>query len=161
MTGFYLQMDQSRVIWSGLIQGLGAGMVYVPLAAVTFATLAPALRNEGTAIFSLVRNIGSSIGISVVTTMLTRNTQVMHSRLAENITPYFDPWHPAAPTTAAGAQAVNHTVTTQASMIAYNNDFKLMMVMTLCAAPLVILLRTAKKTAAAATNSDDAPLVIE
>jgi MFS transporter, DHA2 family, multidrug resistance protein len=159
MTGFYLQMDQSMILWPGVLQGLGAGMVYVPLAAVTFTTLAPALRNEGTAIFSLVRNIGSSIGISVVTTMLTRNTQVMHSRLAENITPYFDPWHPGIPTTAAGTQMVNHTVTSQAAMIAYNNDFKMMMFMTLFAAPMVMLLRTAKKTAAAA--SDDTPVVIE
>jgi len=159
MTGFYLQMDESMVIWSGILQGLGAGMVYVPLAAVTFTTLAPTLRNEGTAIFSLVRNIGSSIGISVVVTMLTRNTQMMHSRLAENITPYFNPWHPAPPTTAAGAQMVNHTVTNQASMIAYNNDFKMMMIMTLFAAPLAFLLRTAKKSAAA--SPDDAPVVIE
>ena len=159
MTGFYLQMDQSMVLWPGVLQGLGAGMVYVPLAAVTFATLAPALRNEGTAIFSLVRNIGSSIGISVVTTMLTRNTQVMHSRLAENITPYFDPWHPAIPATASGAQMVNHTVTSQAAMIAYNNDFKMMMFMTLFAAPMVMLLRTAKKTVAA--GSEDSPVVIE
>jgi DHA2 family multidrug resistance protein len=134
-------------------------MVYVPLAAVTFTTLAPTLRNEGTAIFSLVRNIGSSIGISVVVTMLTRNTQTMHSRLAENITPYFNPWHPAPPTTAAGAQMINHAVTNQASMIAYNNDFKMMMIMTLFAAPLVFLLRTAKKATAA--TPDDAPVVIE
>jgi DHA2 family multidrug resistance protein len=159
MTGFYLQMDQSMVIWSGILQGVGSGMVYVPLAAVAFTTLAPTLRNEGTAIFSLVRNIGSSIGISVVVTMLTRNTQMMHSRLAENITPYFNPWHPAPPTTAAGAQMVNHTVTNQASMIAYNNDFKMMMIMTLFAAPLVFLLRTAKKSAAA--SPDDAPVVLE
>jgi DHA2 family multidrug resistance protein len=159
MTGFYLQMDDSMVIWSGILQGLGAGMVYVPLAAVTFTTLAPTLRNEGTAIFSLVRNIGSSIGISVVTTLLTRNTQVMHSRLAENITPYFNPWHPAPPTTAVGAQMVNHAVTNQAAMIAYNNDFKLMMIMIMCAAPLVLLLRITKK--AAATDPGDAPVVIE
>jgi MFS transporter, DHA2 family, multidrug resistance protein len=155
MTGFYLQMDHSMVVWSGLLQGLGAGMVYVPLAAVTFATLSTAFRNEGTAIFSLMRNIGSSVGISVVTTMLTRNTQVMHSRLAEHVTPYFDPWHPATPTTRAGVAMVNHTVTNQASMIAYNNDFKMMMILTLCAIPLVVLMRTAKKA------SEDAPVVME
>ncbi len=169
MTGFYLQMDRSMVIWSGILQGLGAGMVYVPLAAVTFTTLAPALRNEGTAIFSLVpqaaifslvRNIGSSIGISVVTTMLTRNTQIMHSRLGENITPYFSPWHPRCRRRPAGMEMADHMVTNQAAMIAYNNDFQLMMVMTLCTAPLVLLLRTAKK-ARRARGTDDAPLVVE
>jgi DHA2 family multidrug resistance protein len=155
MTGFYLQMDESRVVWSGLLQGLGAGMVYVPLAAVTFTTLAPALRNEGTAIFSLMRNIGSSIGISIVTALLTRNTQIMHSRLAENITPYFNPWH-ASLSTAAGARLVNHTVTSQAAMIAYNNDFKMMLILSLAAAPAVLLLRISRKAAA-----DEAPVVVE
>ena len=70
MTHFYLQMDTASVVWSGLTQGLGTGFVYVPLAAITFATLSSQYRNEGTALFSLVRNIGSSIGISVVTTLL-------------------------------------------------------------------------------------------
>jgi DHA2 family multidrug resistance protein len=155
MTGFYLQMDQSMIVWSGLLQGLGAGMVYVPLAAVTFATLAATFRNEGTAMFSLIRNVGSSIGISVVTTMLTRNTQVMHSRLAESVTPYFNPLHPAAASTARGVAMVNHTVTNQAAMIAYNNDFKMMMILTLCAIPLVALLRTAKQAPGAE------PMVVE
>jgi DHA2 family multidrug resistance protein len=155
MTGFYLQMDHSMVVWSGLLQGLGSGMVYVPLASLAFATLAPAMRNEGTAIFSLVRNIGSSIGIAVVTTMLTRNTQLMHSRLGESITSYFDPWHPATSATPAGVAMVNHIVTNQATMIAYNNDFKMMMILTVCAIPLLVLMRTAKQA------SGDPPVVVE
>jgi DHA2 family multidrug resistance protein len=144
MTGFYLQMDTSMVIWTGLAQGLGSGMVYVPLATVAFATLAPAYRNEGTAVFSLIRNIGSSIGISLVTTMLTRNTQMMHSRLAEHVTPYLDPLHPATATTTRGMAMLNQTVTNQATMIAYNNDFKMMMILSMCAIPLVALLRRAE-----------------
>jgi MFS transporter, DHA2 family, multidrug resistance protein len=144
MTGFYLQMDTPLVVWSGLVQGLGTGFVYVPLAAITFATLSPQFRNEGTALFSLVRNVGSSVGISVVETLLTRNTQMMHSRLGEQITPYSDMLHSqsltALPTT-HGLAMLNHSVNDQAAMIAYNNDFKLMMVLTLCAIPLVLLLR--------------------
>jgi DHA2 family multidrug resistance protein len=144
MTGFYLQMDTPLVVWSGLAQGLGTGFVYVPLAAITFATLSPEFRNEGTALFSLVRNVGSSVGISVVETLLTRNTQMMHSRLGEQITPYNDVLHSQSPTalsTTHGLAMLNHTVNDQAAMIAYNNDFKLMMVLTLCAIPLVLLLR--------------------
>ncbi len=141
MTGFYLQMDSSMVVWSGLAQGLGAGMVYVPLAAVAFATLPASHRNEGTAFFSLIRNIGSSIGISAVTTLFIRNTQLMHSRLAENVTPYPDPLHAMPALGAQGAAMLDHAVTTQAMMIAYNNDFKLMMVLTLFAIPCVALLR--------------------
>ena len=144
MTGFYLQMDTPLVVWSGLAQGLGTGFVYVPLAAITFATLSPEFRNEGTALFSLVRNVGSSVGISVVETLLTRNTQMMHLRLGEQITPYHDVLHSQSPTalsTTHGLAMLNHTVNDQAAMIAYNNDFKLMMVLTLCAIPLVLLLR--------------------
>jgi DHA2 family multidrug resistance protein len=152
MTGFYLQMDTSSVIWSGLAQGFGTGFVYVPLAAITFATLSPQFRNEGTAVFSLIRNVGSSVGISGVETMLTRNTQLMHSRLADQVTPFSDVLHSQAPgalTTVNGLSALNAEVTGQAAMIAYNNDFKLMMVLTLCAIPLVLLLRkgSAKKSA--------------
>jgi DHA2 family multidrug resistance protein len=139
MTGFYLQMDSAPVVWSGVMQGLGTGFVYVPLAAITFATLSPQFRNEGTAVFSLIRNIGSSIGISVVTTLLTRNTQMMHSRLAEQITPYSDALRTQS--TTHGLAMLNQSVSGQAAMIAYNNDFKLMMVLTLCAIPLVLLLR--------------------
>jgi DHA2 family multidrug resistance protein len=147
MTGFDLQMDSVAVVWSGLAQGLGTGFVYVPLAAATFATLTPVLRNEGTAIFSLTRNLGSSIGISVVNTLLTRNTQIMHATLGEHVTRYSPMLHAqltgGSPNmrTLAG---LNASVTRQAAMIAYNNDFKLMMLLSLAAIPLVLLLRKAR-----------------
>ena len=149
MTGFYLQMNTSLVVWSGLTQGLGTGFVYVPLAAITFATLSPQYRNEGTAMFSLVRNVGSSVGISVVEAFLTRNTQIMHSRLAEHITPYGTGLHAlphAAFSTTSGLARLNELVSGQAAMIAYNNDFKLMMVLTLCAVPLIALLKSGQPT---------------
>ncbi|MGH8712960.1 MAG: DHA2 family efflux MFS transporter permease subunit [Casimicrobiaceae bacterium] len=145
MTGFSLLMDSSLIIWSGVIQGIGTGFAYVPLAAVAFATLAPRLRNEGTAVFNLMRNIGSSIGISVVQIMLTRNTQIVHSTLAEHVTPYshFLPSQigPDGWTSAQGLAALNHRVTEQAAMIAYNDDFQMMLMLTLCVIPLVVVLR--------------------
>ncbi len=156
MTGFYLQMDPSQVIWSGLIQGIGIAMVYVPLAAVTFATLPAEHRNEGTAMFSLIRNIGSSIGIAGASVLLTRNTQILHARLAEDITPFGSGWNAgAAPATPASLALLNHAVTDQAQMIAYNNDFKLMMLLTVGAIPLVALLRGARRT------RQDEPVVLE
>ena len=157
MTHFYLQMTTSQVVLSGLIQGFGTGFVYVPLAAITFATLAPQLRNEGTAVFSLIRNIGSSVGISAVTTLLVRNTQTMHASLAEHITPYGDALSSpaaAALSTPGGLAALNQSISAQAAMIAYNDDFKLMMVLTICAVPLVALLRRA----AASKNAEPAVL---
>lgn len=160
MTAFYLQMNSSLVLWSGLIQGLGTGFVYVPLAAVTFATLSPKYRNEGTAMFSLIRNVGSSVGISVVETLLTRNTQIMHSRLAEQVTPYgagLSALPHAALSTTSGLARLNELVSAQAAMIAYNNDFKLMMALTLCAVPLIALLKTGRATRSAGAE----PVVIE
>src|SRR6202012_132563 len=65
MTGFSLQMDYWPIVISGVLQGRGVGLVYVPLSTVAFTTLPGHLRNEGTAFFSLMRNVGSSIGISV------------------------------------------------------------------------------------------------
>jgi MFS transporter, DHA2 family, multidrug resistance protein len=151
MTGFDVQMDSTTVVWSGVLQGLGTGFVYVPLAAATFATLTPALRNEGTSIFSLTRNLGSSIGISVVNTLLTRNTQIMHATLGEHVSRYSSVLRAQIPQGAPSLRTMaglNATVTEQASMIAYNNDFRLMMMLSLAAIPLVFLLRKVQGSAA-------------
>jgi MFS transporter, DHA2 family, multidrug resistance protein len=128
----------------------------VPLAAATFATLTPALRNEGTSIFSLTRNLGSSIGISVVNTLLTRNTQIMHATLGEHVSRYSPVLRAQMPAGAPSLRTMaglNATVTEQAAMIAYNNDFRLMMILSLTAIPLVFLLRK--------TRGSVAPLNIE
>jgi MFS transporter, DHA2 family, multidrug resistance protein len=151
MTGFDLQMNEGSVITTGFIQGLGTGFVYVPLATATFATLLPALRNEGTALFSLMRNLGSSIGISIVVTLLTRNTQIMHARLGEGMS-LFNPRVHAQMTGGAPATMLaqmNAMVTRQATMIAYNNDFKLMFVLTAATIPLVLFLRKPRDKGAA------------
>jgi DHA2 family multidrug resistance protein len=143
MTHFDLQMDMYTVMWSGIAQGCGTGMVFVPLAGVAFATLKPSLRNEGAALFSLSRNLGASIGISVVETLLTRNTQTAHASLAERVTPFSPLLHGqfagAAPSV-HGLTALNAQVTQQAAMIAYNDNFKLMFWVSLAAIPLLLLL---------------------
>jgi len=145
MSGFSPLMDNRLVIWSGFVQGMGIGLAYVPLTTVCFATLAPQFRSGGTSMFNLLRNIGSSIGISAVQALLTRNTQIMHSRLAEHVTLYGGgQLRPAAPysfSTPQGLAALNATVTRQAEMIAYNNDFKLLLVLSLAILPLVLLLK--------------------
>lgn len=147
-----LQMDWGPFIWTGIIQGVGIGLVYVPLSAATFATLAPELRGDGTALFSLLRNIGSSVGISFVETMLSRNTQTMHEDLAGHITAL----NPLAGLPSAGGQglttalaALNGEVSRQAAMVAYVDDFKLMMLMTLAVVPLIVLLRPSRKAPSA------------
>jgi MFS transporter, DHA2 family, multidrug resistance protein len=146
MTGFDLQMDSSTVVWSGLFQGVGVGFVYMPVAVTTFATLTAAVRNEGTALFSLTRNMGSSVGISVVVALLTRNTQIAHASLAQHVTPFQRAFAGGAPSshTLAG---LNAAVTQQAAMIAYNDDFKLLLALSLAAIPLVFLLRKVGRAA--------------
>ncbi len=145
MTGFSLQMGMSPIITSGVLQGFGLGFVFTPLSIVTFSTLPRHIMTQGTAIFSLMRNIGGSIGISIVVALLAENTQTVHSRLIENLRPD-NPLahHLAAPyslSTASGIAALNAEATRQASMVAYLDDFKLMMIIVLIAAPLLLLLR--------------------
>jgi DHA2 family multidrug resistance protein len=137
MTEFSLLMDSGPIIWSGFIQGVGTGFVYIPLAAVAFATLNIQLRNEATAVFNLMRNIGSSIGISVVAAFLARNTQLMHSALAAHLTRYGVQTGPVG----GNLALLNRQVTEQAAMIAYNDDFKLLLILTVCVIPFVFLLR--------------------
>jgi len=147
MSQYTLVLSQSDIVWPGVIQGLGLGLVFVPLSAATFATLSPEMRAEGTAIYSLVRNIGSSIGIALVQTLLVRNTQAMHASLVEkvNIT------NPALLNNVAtpdAALALNNEITRQASMIAYVNDFWLMTLLTLAVIPLLLLVRPPAKQSA-------------
>jgi DHA2 family multidrug resistance protein len=150
MTRFSLLMDTWPILISGLVQGVGLGLVWVPISTVAFSTLPAAMRNEGTALFNLIRNIGSSVGISVVVFLLTQNTQRLHASLAEHITPYNAVSNPAANAahvdigTAKGLAGLNAMITDQAAMIAYIDDFRLMMVMTLVTIPLLLLIRGVK-----------------
>ena len=130
--------------------GFGLGLVFVPMSTVGFATLPPELRTESAALFSLVRNIGSSIGISLVSVMLTRNIQVNHAELAERITPFSPGINAAAHAVGMNASSgqfvgiLDQITTLQATMIAYVDDFKLMMYVSIAALPLVLLLRRPK-----------------
>lgn len=145
MTGFTPQMDMLPIIRSGVVQGLGLGLVFVPLSTVAFSTIAPQFRADATSLFSLVRNIGSSVGISVVSLMLTRNIQINHAELSSALTPYNPTLRALSPLAAAGQPAalsqIDGLVNLQAAMIGYVDDFKLMMWVTLVAIPLVFLLR--------------------
>ena len=130
------------VVWSGIIQGFGIGIVYVPLATIAFATLPPAFLNEGTALFSLIRNIGSSVGISAVQALLTINTQIMHASSSRTVIAVQPRGARSCSSRSssrrhAGAVALNGEITRQAAMIAYIDDFKLMTIVTICALPLL------------------------
>ncbi len=155
MTGYSLDLSQGDIVWPGVVQGIGLGFVFVPLSAATFATLSPEMRAQGTAIFSLVRNIGSSIGISMVQAVLVRSTVSAHAALVERIT-YGNPaWSNPAVAAAYdvrrldGAAALDGVITQQASMIAYINDFRLMLYLTLAVIPVLLLIRAPRRAAVA------------
>jgi DHA2 family multidrug resistance protein len=153
MTRMTLDMDSTLVIVSGFVQGLGIGFTFVPLSAAAFATLAPQLRNDGTPIYSLMRNIGSSVGISIVQALLTEGTARAHAQLATDINSANLALQslPAAmnPSTSSGLALLNIEVQRQASMMAYVMDFRVMMAITLLAMPLLMLVRRPARGAAA------------
>ncbi len=150
MTQFNLDISGWDIVRTGIVQGLGLGFLFVPLSTVTFSTLSPALRNEGTALYSLIRNIGMSIGISIVITMLARWTQSGHAALAQYINPFSLPLRAAVDAGALnlhslqGLAMIDDEVTRQAATLAYLQDFRLMMWVTLAAMPLIVLLRPRK-----------------
>jgi len=160
MTGMTLDMDSELIVVSGFMQGMGIGFTFIPLTAATFGTLAPALRNDGTPIFSLLRNIGSSVGISIVVSLLSHRTSRAHAELALDIhyaNPVLQTLPPAFDVaTQAGLMALNGEVMRQAAMIAYVADFHVMLWITLAAMPLLLLIRKPSRDAAAAGTVIDA-----
>ena len=145
MSRFSLDMNATPLIVSAVVQGLGTSMIFVPLSTLAFASLDPRLRGEGSSVFTLVRNLGSSAGISIVEALQTKNVEVVHSGLAGRFAPGSQVMTmlPAAlnPATAAGAAALNGEITRQAAMVAYVDDFRLMLIITVCTAPLLLLMK--------------------
>ncbi|MQT14624.1 DHA2 family efflux MFS transporter permease subunit [Segnochrobactrum spirostomi] len=150
MTGWTPDIDPWTLTVVSLIQGAGLGFVFIPLQVVAFGTLAPELRTEAAALLSLVRNVGSAIGISVTSFLLARNTQIMHADLSVFTSPFnrnltSGVWaQHIDPATATGAAMLNGAVTTQAQIIAYVDDFKFMLWICVPTAILVLFLRKPK-----------------
>jgi DHA2 family multidrug resistance protein len=133
---------------TGIVQGLGIGLVFVALSTVTFATLPAELRTSGAAITTLIRNLGAAIGISTAIAVLTSKTNEMHARLAEHITPFNDALRaagaPIDPSTDQGRMLLDQLITQQATVIAYQNDFMMLFVFALATMPFVLLIGGAK-----------------
>jgi DHA2 family multidrug resistance protein len=159
MTGFSLYMGMGPIIVTGVMQGFGLGFVFTPLSTVTFSTLPRQLLTQGTAIFSLMRNIGGSVGIAIVEALLAENTQIVHSRLIEHLRPdnplaQSQLASPYSLTDPSGIAALNAMATRQAAMVAYIDNFKLMMIMVIAGVPLVLLLRRPRAAAPAAVAAE-------
>ncbi|HEY2357360.1 MAG TPA: DHA2 family efflux MFS transporter permease subunit [Phenylobacterium sp.] len=146
MMHFDLSMGVWPFITSGVIQGLGIGLLFVPLSTLAFATIAPHLRPEGSSVYTLVRNLGSSVGISIMNALLVANIQTMHESLAGKIIPSdavvrANLPRMLDPSTAAGITSLNAEITRQASMVAYVDNFRLMFVITIACMPMLLLMR--------------------
>jgi DHA2 family multidrug resistance protein len=160
MTGFNTDVAQWTIVWTGIVQGLGLGLLFVPLTTITFATLAPERRNEATGLFSLMRNIGGSIGIATTGTMLARNSQATTSLLGSHVTAYDATSQAMFAQTrtafmASGADPVTATtrayaalfgmVQRQAAMVSFVGLFQLLGVLFIAVVPLVLLMKRPRR----------------
>ena len=164
MTGFDFDTTQHTIVWVSIVQGVGLGLLFVPITTAAFLTLPGHLRNSGTSILTLVRNIGSSVGISMVIANLTDKTIYMHERLGATVTPFNNALQMPDVSgilniyTDTGRALLDMLVTQQAAMIAYLNDYKLLMLLTLGMMPLVMIISTARKAPSEAEAEEAAVL---
>ena len=166
MVGWTLDVSASTIAINSIAQGLGLGFIFVPLNTIAFASLPGELRTEGAALWTLIRNIGSSVGISVVIARLTSMTTMFHSQLVEHATPFNDAlrmpnaslvWGHGLPSMAM----LEGMITQQAAMMAYSNSFLFMTFVSLCAFPLLALIRSPKSLATAASREAAAHAVMD
>ncbi len=144
-------ISAAAIVGTGFIQGIGVTLITVPITTTAFATLPGDLRTEATGVFSLLRTMGSAIGISVTSAMLEENTQINHADIASAVTPFnralggaaLQFWNPLRPN---GGAALDMQINRQGSIIAYSDDFKLMFMFTAITLPLVLLIRSPAKT---------------
>ena len=155
MTGWTPDVSQDAIVGVGVVQGIGLGFLFVPLSAATLSTLSTEQRPEAAGFYNLSRNIGSAVGISVVNALMTRNTQANHAVIASHVTAvnrgFENPqiahfWNPVS---AAGRAALDSLITGQAQIIAYIDDYKLLMIATLAVIPLLLVFRRSSGSAAA------------
>jgi MFS transporter, DHA2 family, multidrug resistance protein len=147
MTGWTPDVSAQEIVLTGLVQGAGFGILFVPMSTVTLSTLAPEDRADGASVFSLSRSLGSSIGISAFTALLTNNTEVNHADISANVTAVNRAFeNPSiaqflSPVTAAGRAALDALVTQQAQVIAYIDDYKLLLIATLALFALLAIFK--------------------
>lgn len=161
MTGWTPQVSMQTIVYVGFIQGASLGLLFVPLSTIAFATLPHSLRADGTGLYSLSRNVGSSVGISIVSVLLVQNTQINHAQIGALITDFnrlLQSWPFNSllnPATANGRAVLDGMISTQAIWIAYLDDFKLLMLLSLAVMPLLLLIKTPAKD----LRNDHGPLL--
>jgi MFS transporter, DHA2 family, multidrug resistance protein len=159
MTGWTPDVSQSTLIFAIVVQGAGLGFVFIPLQVIAFATLAPGLRTDGASLFSLFRNIGAAIGVSITSGLLAHNTQALHAEIGAYVTPFNRALQTGAvrrlldPGSSHGAALLDQIVNQQAQIIAYMDDYKLMIFTTLPALLLLFMMRRPRVAAPAPSDA--------
>ncbi|MCC2602885.1 MDR family MFS transporter [Sphingopyxis yananensis] len=160
MSHWTLDMGMSPVVISGLVQGLGMGLVFIPLNSLAFATIPPQYRTDASSLLNLFRSLGASFGISIVVTMLASSGQRSHEELGGHITNSAVSMLDASTLDRFGQLGdgalamVNAEITRQATMIAYLNDFWFIMWAMLAVVPMALFLRPPAKNAAKVDMAD-------
>ncbi len=150
MTGWSLEMDWHPIVLASFVQGLGLGMVFGPMNLVAFATIKPELRPDGSSLMALFRNMGGSLGISAIVTMLARNQQINHAELATHISQVTMGGSMMSDSMGQGsdmatqAMRMNGQIARQASMISYLDNFKVLALLLLSIAPFPFLLKKSR-----------------
>jgi len=164
MTGWTPDVSRTDLIWITTLQGFGMGFVFIPLQVVAFATLPGQFRTDGASLFALMRNMGSAIGISIATWLLSVSTATMYSQLGENVTPFNQAYHIGAaglfynPNIPMGLAGISAEISRQAEIIAYSNDFMFLFWVSIPAAFALLLMR---KPAPHKPTPEEAALAME
>ena len=150
MTGWTDQTNVSNIIVTSIAQGFGLGLVFVPLSTVAFLTLPNHLRTDGTSMLTLMRNVASSIGISIVIAQLTEGGRRVYAILSEHINPFNhalqmpDVIGLINLNSDGGRALADALVGIQAQIIAFSLDYQMVLVITLCAIPMALMIGSSK-----------------
>jgi MFS transporter, DHA2 family, multidrug resistance protein len=150
MTGWTDQTGTSEIVMVSVAQGFGFGLVFVPLSTVAFLTLPNQLRNDGTAMLTLMRNVASSIGISIVIAQLTQGSRRTYAVLSEHINPFNHALQmPDVSSiinlgTDTGRALADVLLAAQAQIIAFSLDYQMVTIFILCSIPLAVMIGSTK-----------------
>ena len=149
MAHLTLQSDRAIIIWSGVVQGFGSSIIFVPLVTMAFATLPARLRDEGSALNAMIRNMGASVGIAVIEALTFRNSATVHARLAEGLRPDNPAMGLRLPgmdwSSLAQLGGLEGLVSRQALMVSYVDSYWALFVVGVVSAPFVFLLRAPRR----------------
>jgi DHA2 family multidrug resistance protein len=150
MTGWTDQTGANEIVFWSIIQGFGFGLVFVPLSTVSFLTLPNHLRTDGTSMLTLLRNVASSIGISIVIAQLTEGSRRTYAILSQHVNPFNqamqmpDVANMIRMSTDTGRAMADAMVAMQAQIIAFSHDYQLVMIFILCSIPLALMIGSTK-----------------